>query len=376
MKIEINPFITSGYAGPEYFCDRVQETQDIIDLLTNGNNLALISPRRLGKTDLLRHCFSQRQIQEHYYTFIIDIYSTNSLAEMADRMGKTILESLKPKGRRVWESFLNVMSSIKSSITFDSFGMPSWSVGIGDIHNPSATLDEIFRYLQQADKPCLVAIDEFQQILKYGDNQVEAAMRTHIQYCSNAHFVFSGSQRHLMGSIFTSPARPFYQSVTIINLYPIALDKYSEFCHKQFALGNKSLDDDLIEQIYNEFEGVTFYLQKVMNILYMRTPENGNCSTDELQPAIDYIIDFTAGIYQDLIYQLPEKQLIVLRAISQDCKANQIKSGAFVKKHALVSASSVNSAVRALMDKDLVTQDQGYYQVYDKFLAIWLNRQQ
>ena len=112
-----------------------------------------------------------------------------------------------------------------------------------------------------------------------------------------------------------------------------------------------------------------------MNILYMRTPVNGNCSIDELQPAIDYIIDFTAGTYQDLMYQLPEKQHIVLRAISQDCKVSQIKSGSFVKKHALVSASSVNSAVRALMDKDLVTQDQGYYQVYDKFLAIWLNRQ-
>jgi len=370
----VNPFITSGYAGPEYFCDRFQETQDIINLLQNGNNLALISPRRIGKTDLLRHCFSQPQVQEKYYTFIIDIYSTNSLAEMADRMGKTILESLKPKGRKVWESFLNVVTSIKSSIGFDSFGMPSWNLGIGDIQNPSTTLDEIFRYLQQADKPCLVAIDEFQQILKYGDSQVEAALRTHIQYCSNAHFVFSGSQRHLMGSMFTSPARPFYQSVTIINLDRLALPKYAEFCHKQFALGNKTVDDVLIEKLYEQFDGVTFYLQKVMNILYMRTPDNGHCTLDDLQPAIDYIVDFTAGTYEDLMYQLPEKQNLVLRAISREGKANRIASGAFVKKHALVSVSSVNSAVKALLDKDLVSQDKGCYQVYDKFLAIWLNR--
>ena len=239
----------------------------------------------------------------------------------------------------------------------------------------ATTLDEIFHYLQQADKPCLVAIDEFQQILKYGNTQVEAALRTHIQYCSNAHFVFSGSQRHLMGSIFTSPARPFYQSVTIINLTTIALPKYSEFCHRQFALDGKTVDDCLIEQLYNQFEGITFYLQKVMNILYMRTPKGGHCKADELQPAIDYIIDFTADIYRDLMYQLPEKQNLVLRAISREGKANQIKSGTFVKKHALVSVSSVNSAVKALMDKDLVTQEQGYYQLYDKFLAIWLNRQ-
>lgn len=371
----INQFITSGYAGPQYFYGREQETQDLLDMLQNGNNLALISPRRLGKTDLLRHCFSQPQIQQRYYTFIIDIYSTNSMAEMAARMGKTVLEVLKAKGRKAWESFLNIVTSIKASISFDSMGAPSWNIGIGDITNPTATLDEIFRYLQQADRRCLVAIDEFQQILKYGDQQVEAALRTHIQYCSNAQFVFSGSQRHLMGSIFTSPARPFYQSVTIINLEPIHLDKYIKFCQRQFGLENKTIDTQVIERVYRMFDGITFYMQKVMNILYMRTPHQRHCSLEDLQPAIDFIIDFSANTYEDLMYQLPEKQHLVLSAISHEGSARQITSGSFAKKYGLNSASSVNSAVKALLDKDLVTQHRGAYQVYDKFLALWLNRQ-
>ena len=71
-----NPFVTSGYAGDEYFCDRKQETKDIVSLLTNGNNIALISSRRIGKTDLIRHCFAQKEIAKTYYCFIIDIYST------------------------------------------------------------------------------------------------------------------------------------------------------------------------------------------------------------------------------------------------------------------------------------------------------------
>ena len=78
----INPFVTNGYVGAEYFCDRVQETSDIVSLLRNGNNLALISPRRYGTTDLIRHCFDQEEIKDKYYTFIIDIYSMKSLAEM------------------------------------------------------------------------------------------------------------------------------------------------------------------------------------------------------------------------------------------------------------------------------------------------------
>ena len=169
----INPFVTNGYAGSAYFCDRIQETKDINAWLLNGNNIALISPRRYGKTDLIRHCFAQKEIKERYYTFIIDIYSTKSLSEMVNKMGRTILEVLKPKGKRHWELFLNVVHSLKAGITYDALGQPSWNVSVGEIANPNNTLEEIFHYLQQADKPCLVAIDEFQQILKYNDTNVE-----------------------------------------------------------------------------------------------------------------------------------------------------------------------------------------------------------
>lgn len=102
-----NPFVTTGYIGPAFFCDREKETEDLVRLLTNGNNVALISPRRYGKTDLLRHCFAQPVLADHYYTFIIDIYSTKSVAEMVGKLGSVILETLKPKGRKVWEKFLS-----------------------------------------------------------------------------------------------------------------------------------------------------------------------------------------------------------------------------------------------------------------------------
>ena len=91
-----NPFVTKGYAGPDYFCDRVKETEDLVKLLTNENNMALISPRRIGKTDLIHHCFAQPSIQKHYYTFIIDIYATNSLADFVEVFGRVIFDTLKP----------------------------------------------------------------------------------------------------------------------------------------------------------------------------------------------------------------------------------------------------------------------------------------
>ena len=68
-----NPFVTSGYVSPHYFCDRVEETNLLTSALTNGNHVALISPRRLGKTGLIYHCFNQDSIKDSYYTFIVDI---------------------------------------------------------------------------------------------------------------------------------------------------------------------------------------------------------------------------------------------------------------------------------------------------------------
>ena len=368
----INPFITTGYAGAAYFCDREQETADITRMLVNGNNVALISPRRYGKTNLIRHCFAQPEIAEKYYTFVIDIYSTKSVADLVHRLGLSILEALKPLGRKAWEKFITVLSSVRSGISYDISGNPSWMMSIGDITTPTTTLEEIFYYLEHADKPCIVAIDEFQQITHYGDERIEATLRTHVQQCTNTHFIFSGSQRHLMGQMFTSPARPFYQSVSIYNLPLLPEDKYVEFCVRLFEEYGKHLSQDVPHALYKRFGGVTYYMQRVMNELFSRTLTDGICTAENIEEAIHYIILTSASTYEDLMYQLPEKQSLVLRAIAKEGKAQNLTSGKFIKRHGLLSASSVKSAVPALLDKGLITSDKGVYQVYDKFLEIWL----
>jgi hypothetical protein len=369
-----NPFITTGYVSAEYFCDREKETADIIGILRNGNNVALVSPRRYEKTDLLRHCFSLPEIVDNYYTFIIDIYSTKSVSEFVGRLGATILETLKPKGRKSWEKFVSSLASVRHGISFDMNGMPSWTMSVGDIESPSATLDEIFSYLQNADKPCLVAIDEFQQITKYNDDGIEASLRTYIQYCSNAKFVFSGSRQHLMATMFTSPARPFYQCVTLYGLKPLPLDKYTDFCVSHFAKRQKKIDENVVERVYKDFDGITYYMQRVMNELFAHTKTNENCTIADIDTAVSNIIDVSSPIYEDLLYQLPEKQALVLKAIGNEGKATNVTSGKFIKKHGLISANSVKSAVPALIDKGLVTIERGEYCIYDRFFAMWLNK--
>lgn len=371
-----NPFVTKGYAGPEYFCDRVKETKDIVQLLSNDNNLALISPRRIGKTDLIHHCFVQPEIKDNYYTFFIDIYSTNSLAGFVDMLGNAIFEELKPLGRKVWEQFFTAIKSLQQQISFDINGNPVWGLGIGNFSSPSTTLDEIFSYLRTADRPCLIAVDEFQQITQYPDAaKVEAALRSHIQRCPNATFLFAGSKRHLMSEIFMSPSRPFYQSVITMGLSPISIDKYIEFACRQFAQNNKNLTEDVVSDVYKRFNGVTSCLQRVMNVLFLSTPNGETCTLDMIDDAINYLLDLYTEHYQTLITQMSEKQRSVFMAIAAERRVKGVSSGKFVHKYRLTSPSSVVSAVKGLMEKDFITQENGEYYVYDQFFQLWLDRQ-
>ena len=108
---------------------------------------------------------------------------------------------------------------------------------MGDIKTPAITLDEIFRYLEEADKPCLISIDEFQVIAKYPEGDVEAILRTHIQHCSNAKFIYAGSQRHMMGEILLRPSTVRFTKVrSIMELSPINADIYNGI-HKKTLCG-------------------------------------------------------------------------------------------------------------------------------------------
>ncbi|WP_300702855.1 ATPase [Bacteroides sp.] len=368
---KINPFITSGYVSAEYFCDRVVETGMLTNYLTNGNNIALISPRRLGKTGLIEHCFQQKKIKDKYYTFLIDIYATKNLQEFVFELGKGILNGLKPRGRKVWEIFLNYLSSLRTSISFDFSGNPSWNLDIGDIKSPAITLDEIFLYLEKADKPCLISIDEFQVIAKYPENNIEAVLRTHIQHCTNARFIYAGSQRHMMGEIFTSPARPFYQSTAIMDLRPIDVMVYAEFIKKHFEASGREITEETIQKVYNRFEGITWYIQFATNVLYTITGAGEICTIDKVDLAIDNILSQLNFTYSSLLFQLPPKQKEVLIAICKEGKAKEITSSKFLRTYKL-TASSVQGAIKGLLDKDFVTCELGEYKVYDKFFEGWL----
>jgi len=367
-----NPFITSGYVAAEYFCDREKESELLLKNIRNGNNVTLISTRRMGKSGLIRHCFNNPEIAKNYTTFFVDIYATKSLNDLVFLLSKSIFNQLKSTSRKVLENFLTTLKSIRPEVSFDESGVPSLALGIGDIQKPETSLDEIFQFLNNSAKPCIVAIDEFQQITKYPESNTEALLRTYIQHNPHTRFIFSGSQHHIMGEMFTSAARPFFASTSIISLDAIEKQKYTEFAQKHFKNHKKEITAETIEYIYNMFEGVTWYVQKTLNALFGETPAGELCAVEMVNETIGEIVNSNKYVYSENMFRLPDKQGKLLIAIAKDGKVLAPTSSEFVKKHNLISASSVQAALRGLLEKEFITRDEQNYVVYDKFFEMWM----
>ena len=370
-----NPFIVGKYVSDKYFCDRSEETDFLRKQMQNGRNVALISPRRIGKTGLIQHFYNQPDIKDNYYVFFVDIYASTSLAEFVYTLGKEIYSQLKPQSTLWKEKFFQVISSFRVGFKLDALtGSPTFDLGLGDVQSPQTSLDEIFAYINEADKPCIIAIDEFQQIGEYPEKKVEALLRTKIQQCHQAQFIFSGSKRHVMSNMFNSPAKPFYQSAISMTLDPIPLPVYKEFALSLFEANNKHIETEVIEGIWKSYEGYTWFVQMMLNELYALTPQGGICSSSMVVEARHNVIMSQEQSYKDLLSNLPPKQKSVLQAIAKERIAQNITSAKFIKEYNLNSASSVQAAVKPLLKNDFITQTDKGYRVYDFFFAEWLAR--
>ena len=368
-----NPFVIGKYVSEDYFCDRTDETAFLKKQVDNERNTAIIAPRRLGKTGLIHHFFSQPDIAKRYQTIFIDIYATNSLSEFVYLLGNSIYKVIKPLHEKWAERFFGTIKSLRPGFKLDAAtGEPVFDIGLGSIEQPQTTIDEIFDYLEAADKPCIVAIDEFQQITNYAENNVEALLRTKIQQCKQTLFIFSGSRRHLMNQMFNSPSKPFYQSVITTDLKPLDKVVYIAFAKKLFADYGKTISEELLKQVYDDYEGVTWYMQMIMNELFALTEKGDNCKLESYPIALKNVIQTQESSYKDTLSNISAKQKPVLFAIAKEGEATNVTSVKFLKDNGLSSSSSVQSALKGLLEKDIITRTENGYRVYDYFFAEWL----
>ena len=371
-KLE-NPFVYQGYESPAYFCDRTEETENVISALKNGRNITLVSPRKIGKTGLINHSFYQiKKENKHAICIYVDIFSTKNLQEFVETLGRAVIEDALEREKSFAGKVLDFFKGLRPTITPDLLtGMPTVSINVVPVQ-AEYTLKSIFTHLNALNKPVYLAIDEFQQITDYPESGTEAMLRSYIQHIHQVKFIFSGSKKHLMEEMFCTPNRPFYQSTQLMNLEPLHEEIYYEFANRFFEAKKGSLNQQVFHNLYNSFDGYTWYLQAILNRLY---EQEKKVETDrQVAEAILFHLNTMAPHYQLLTSFLTDNQFNLLKAIASDGIIRQPLSSEFINRYELPSASSVRSALEVLIDKDLVYLTPKGYIVYDRFMGLWLKR--
>ncbi len=367
-----NPFVYKGYEGPNYFCDREKETQEMVSALKNGRNLTILSPRKIGKTGLIKHVFNRIKAENKDAVCVyIDVFSTQNLHDFVQALGTAIVEEALQREKSLMGKVLDYFKAWRPTISFDTLtGMPTLSLNIDPSHD-EFTLSGIFDHLERSKKEVYVAIDEFQQVANYPEKGTEALLRSRIQF-SPAGFIFSGSRQHIMAEMFGSPKRPFYQSTDFVNLQPLPEAAYYDFARHFFEARKGSLSEEVFHDVYQRFSGHTWYVQLLMNRLYEETKRVE--TVQQANNAILSVLNTLSPQYENLMAFLTNNQINLLKAIAKEGKVEQTRSNDFIKRHDLPSPSSIKTALDVLLDKELVYAEPDGYIVYDRFLNLWLQR--
>jgi len=369
-----NPFVVYGYKGPRYFCDREKETATVISALDNERNVTLVAPRRMGKSGLIHHVFNRLQEQgSEAKCFYMDILPTQSLAQFVSLLAETVIGRLDTPSQAVMKHIQAFFSGWRPTFTIDQItGMPVVSLDFKP-EETQQTLRQIFEYMRLSGKRCYVAIDEFQQILNYKEKGVEALLRSYVQFLPNVYFVFSGSIQHVMQEMFTSAARPFFQSSQMLSLKPLDPTVYLDYANGWFAGQKRTMDEPTFRHVYDRFCGTTWYVQAVLSRLYEWCEKP--ITTEVADEAVAALTDEQENAFQNYCMWLTDNQLSLLRAIAQEGGVAEPMASAFMRKYGLSSPSSVRVALQNLLDKQLVAFADRAYRVADYLFSEWLRGQ-
>ena len=374
MKELSNPFVIGKYVSKDYFCDRKTESELLVHHIVNGRHVTVMSERRLGKTGLIEHVFANG-LPEGYETIMIDIYTCKNLREMVCILANEVFRKLGKK-QSLLERLSGFLRSVKTTISYNAVtGEPELGLTLGEISHPETTLDEILAYMESSDRVCVVAIDEFQRITDFQEDNIEALLRTKIQHLRKTQFVFAGSERHLLDGIFNDPNRPFYNSVVFMQLQPIKKEVYIDFCQQMFENYGKSVASQLVSRLYDSFRGITWYLQLSMNEAFTLVERGGCVREDAFDSIIRHLVDSKRFTFEDRFSQLTEKQKNVLQAVASEYPNGvTFTSQDFIAKYHLKTASSVQTAVKGLVEKGILIDSHGAKRPSDLLFMLWLKQ--
>ncbi len=369
------PFIFGVATSGDNFTDRVNETARLTQNFQHGVNTVLISPRRWGKTSLVKKVCDIAQA-DNLKIIYLDIFSCRSDTEFYKAFAGAVLKQTSSK----FSEFADNVKSFLTRIT------PKINIGIDPTIDFSLSLelgakdietDEILQLPEKIAKKMgvklVVCIDEFQQIAEFKESKTfQKRLRSVWQLQQSVSYCLFGSKKHLMNELFEKRSLPFYKFGDSIYLPKISTEDWILYICKQFKNSGKSISTELAERICIAVDNHSHYVQQLSWLLWVYT--STEASEEEFNNAYNDMIDQNSLLFEKQTESLSSYQMNFLRALVNGVD-KEFTTQEKLKRYNLGSSANVSTVKRALIKKELIESENRRVVLTDPVMKLWLKRE-
>jgi len=368
-----NPF-TLGIVHRKDFCNREKEIKDLLRYARNGNNVILFSPRRYGKSSLIKIVLELLE-EEGFLAVYVDLFPITSEQDFISRISAGLLKAIG-KGvdpRNLGERVANLFKRLIPSIEVKPNGY-AFSVRFDQTAEKGLLLDDLmeglYGYVKKKKLKACIALDEFQEITALPDSKkIEGILRSHTQFHKEITYFYVGSRRRILNDMFLNKSRPFYKSAFSYTLKEIAREEFVDYIGKRFKNTGKLCPEEIAEKIYDLVRGYPYYVQKLASITWDASEKK--CDNKVLETAYRILIDMETIDFEGIWSGLTLIQKAVLKAIATEPTESPF-GREFLERHRL-SIGGTQKAIKALLSKDLIEKDdKSIFRLTDPVMEAWL----
>ena len=366
-----------GVAVSDYnFIGRERETKRLLDNFKGGINVILMSPRRLGKTSLVKHVCNKLDDKD-IITVYLDIFGCKSEYDFYNKLTAEVLKQTASKHELWFEEAKEFLYRLTPKISFSPEPNSDFSISLGitpKTHTPEEVLQMAETIAIKRKKRIVICIDEFQQIGEMSNSkQIQARLRTVWQHQKHVSYCLFGSKHHLMSTIFLHRSMPFFQFGDTISLNKIATEDWVEYIVSHFADGKRTISHALAEEICKFTENYSAYVQQLAWLVFTLKEEGETVTEDDVKQAKNDLLATNDILFMQMIEPLSEFQLNFLRAIASGIKKD-FGLSEVREEYNLGSYSNITRLKTALLERDLIEKQKTEWVITDPIFAKWLKR--
>lgn len=368
-------FVYGMSVGGNNFTDRIEETKRIKLDFENGVNVILISPRRMGKTSLIKKVISE--IDNPMLKIVyMDIYDCRSEYDFYNRFAETIMKSTGNHLEQVMENIKRFFVRISPKISFSPEPNSEFSVSLGITpkdYSPEEILNLPERIAKEQGVRLVVCIDEFQQIGEFTDSlTVQKRLRGVWQHHQNVSYCFFGSKKHLMENIFQNRRMPFYQFGEMLHLKCIPTIYWVPFICSRFEKYGKKIAEEYASRICQVVKNYSSYVQQLAWNVMAETEKEVN--EESFEEGLKALLEQNSSLFIQQTDGLTTYQLNFIRLLCKDIHSG-FTTQAISEIYPLGSKSNIDRIKKSLVDKEIITIEKDGIFLADSVFELWFKRE-